>query len=334
MKILIVDDSLSNRNVLESILVEAGYCHIATASSPFEAFNFLSLEDPERAITVDLILMDILMPGMDGIEACSQLKARPHLKDIPVIMITSQKEMGMLDAAFNAGAMDYIVKPLQKVELLARIRSALALKKEMDKRKEREQELLQLTCKLEEAYEQLRQQSSLDGLTEIANRRHFDEYLEVEWKRAQRDHNLISLIMADIDVFKYYNDNYGHQAGDECLRKVAKQMEVVLKRPGDLVARYGGEEFAVILPETDLEGAARVAEEIRTAVEKIAIPHAHSTVSNYITISLGVAASAPSLNSSSDELVNKADQALYRAKQNGRNRVSVSTDYGDSPFDT
>lgn len=323
MKILVVDDSAINRQALQSILAEAGYLHILTVTSPFEAFNMLGFENPEDDIKVDLILMDIMMPGIDGIEACSLIKNHPHLEDIPVIMITSQKELTLLDAAYKAGAADYIVKPVQKVELLARVRSALALKKEMDKRKAREQELLELTRKLEDAYEQLKKQSSLDGLTEIANRRHFDEYLDVEWKRAQRDQMPLSIIMADLDVFKLYNDNYGHQAGDECLRKVAAKMQSVLKRPADLVARYGGEEFAVVLPETELTGATGVGEKLRSAVENLSIPHAYSNVSKYVTISLGVATAFPAPGSSSEELVNKADQALYRAKQSGRNRVYV-----------
>ena len=321
MKILIVDDSAPNRYGLQSILMEADYHNIEMAISPFEAFKLLSFDSPVGYVDVDLILMDILMPGMDGIEACSQIKTRPHLQDIPVIMITSQTELGLLDAAFSAGAMDYIVKPVQKVELLARVRSALTLKKQMDKLKAREQELLEVTRKLEAAYEQLREQSTLDGLTGIANRRHFDEYIEVEWKRAQRDHKPLSLIMADIDVFKSYNDNYGHQAGDECLRKVAARMQLLFKRPGDLVARYGGEEFAAVLPETDLTGAIRVAEKIRNAVEALAIAHAYSIVSKWVTISLGVATAIPTSDSCCEELIKKADQALYRAKQRGRNRV-------------
>ncbi len=134
----------------------------------------------------------------------------------------------------------------------------------------------------------------------------------------------IPIIMADIDVFKYYNDNYGHQAGDVCLQKVAAQMQFVLKRPSDLAARYGGEEFAVILPETDIKGATRVAEKIRAAVEALAIPHAHSSVSEYVTISLGVSTSRPAQAGSRETLVKKADQALYRAKQSGRNRVCIS----------
>ncbi len=324
MKILIVDDSAPNRYGLQSILMEAGYHAIEMATSPFEAFRLLSFDNPAGFVDVDLILMDILMPGMDGIEACSQIKTRPQLQHIPVIMITSQTELGLLDAAFSAGAMDYIVKPVQKVELLARVRSALTYKEQMDNLKAREEELLEVTRKLEVAYEQLRQQSTLDGLTGIANRRHFDEYLDVEWKRAQRDHKTLSLIMADIDVFKNYNDNYGHQAGDECLRKVAARMQLLLKRPGDLVARYGGEEFAAVLPETDLTGAVRVAEKIRTAVEALAITHAYSIVSDRVTISLGVAATIPTYDGCCEELIKKADQALYRAKQRGRNRVCVS----------
>ncbi len=326
MNILIVDDSPLNRYSLHKILKEAGYASVILVSSPFEAFSLLGFHKPEEAIKIDLILMKTIMPEMDGIEACSQIKSRPHLQDIPIIMMTEQKHLGMLEAAFKAGAMDYIVMPVQKVELLARIRSALVLKKEMDQRKAREQELLDLAAKLEAANEQLRVQSSLDGLTGIANRRHFEEYYGIEWKRAQREKKPLSLIMADIDVFKLYNDNYGHQAGDECLKKIAALLQRITKRPGDLVARYGGEEFVIVLPETNLKGAITVAEEIRAAVEALAIPHAHSPFHKYVTISLGVAMAEPKRESCREKLIEAADQALYRAKQNGRNQVYAAAD--------
>ena len=325
MHIIVVDDKLTSLHLLQRLLMESGNYKVTAVDSAFQAFALLGLESPEDAQKADLILMDIFMPGMNGIEACSKIKASPHLKDIPIILMTAQKDTDMLEAAFKAGAMDYILKPLQKVELLARIRSALALKEEMDRRKAREQELLRITRKLEEAYAQLKQLSSLDGLTGIANRRYFDEYFEVEWRRAQREENPFSLIMADIDLFKAYNDNYGHLAGDTCLKQVASCMQSVIKRPGDLVARYGGEEFVVVLPETDLKGATMVAEEMRGAVEALMIPHAHSTVINYITISLGVAMTIPPRDGCREDLIKLADQALYQAKQGGRNRVFASS---------
>ncbi len=170
---------------------------------------------------------------------------------------------------------------------------------------------------------QLKDQSLQDGLTGIANRRRFDEYLKLELKRAWRSQGPLSLVMIDIDAFKPYNDNYGHGAGDECLKQVARVIQAGLKRPSDLAARYGGEEFAVILPETDTKGASALAEELRKTVEALKIPHKHSPVQDHVTVSLGVAAIIPEKDIPAKTIIDAADKALYRAKEKGRNRVAV-----------
>ena len=172
--------------------------------------------------------------------------------------------------------------------------------------------------------ELLQRLSMSDGLTEIPNRRYFDQFLDREWRRAQRMTAPLSIIMADIDFFKYYNDLYGHQAGDVCLKKVAQVLTGCLKRPADLVARYGGEEFVIVMPGTDLKGASSIAETLRTKVEALGILHAKSTVSNWVTISLGVAATIPSSDSTPFNLVQASDQALYEAKHQGRNRIALA----------
>ncbi len=324
MSILIIDDSQESRLLLKSILKAAGYTDVLTAGSAREAFKILNLDDETKAPAyIDLILMDIMMPEIDGIEACKRIKAREHLRDIPIIMITALTDVEILKTAFAAGAMDYIAKPPNKVELLARVRSALRLKHEMDARKAREQELLEVTRQLEEANQILLRLSSLDGLTGIANRRRFDEFLEMEWRRGLRESAPLSLIMLDIDFFKAYNDAYGHQAGDDCLKAVANTLSNTVNRPGDLVARYGGEEFAVILPRTHPEGAVTVAELLRAKVEALKIPHSRSRVSDVVTISLGVSTVVPRSGYSTAALIAAADQALYQAKQEGRNRVRV-----------
>jgi diguanylate cyclase (GGDEF)-like protein len=326
MSILIVDDSRFNLLLLKSILQEAGFSDIQTATSAAEAFRLLGMgdaakPDQDTATDVELILMDVVMPEMDGIEACRRIKAHEKLSDLPVIIVTANTEMNILETAFAAGATDYIPKPLNKVELLARIRNALALKREMDRRKQREKELLEVTRKLEEANRKLEQLSTQDGLTGIANRRQFNRYLAIEWGRAVREQYWLALILIDIDAFKPYNDHYGHPAGDDCLIKVAHILQKTVKRPTDLVARYGGEEFAVILPHTGLEGAAIVAEQMRERVEALKIEHQYARSGKHITISAGVAATLPVQTQDKLNLVQAADQALYQAKRVGGNKV-------------
>ena len=178
-----------------------------------------------------------------------------------------------------------------------------------------------MTHQLAAANETLRQLSFRDGLTGVANRRHFDEQLTVELGRCLRDQDFLSLIMFDIDYFKYYNDYYGHLQGDDCLKKVAAAAEKALQRPGNVLARYGGEEFAIILPQTDSEGAIMMAERIKTNVSDLMIPHARSKCHRFVSISLGVGTMAPGVARTAEELIQLADQALYRAKELGRNQV-------------
>lgn len=326
-KILIVDDSELSRLLLESILRGDGYQDILVAESPAEMFELLAGRSREGVdhSSVDLILMDIVMPEMDGIEATRRLKARNHWRDIPVVMVSVKDEEESLERAFDAGAIDYISKPVSKVELRARVRSILKLKEEMDQRKKRERELLVLTGRLEEANEKLRRLSNLDGLTGIANRRYLDETLPREWRRTTRSRQFISAIMVDIDFFKSFNDTYGHQHGDVCLMSVAQALNKAMRRPADFLARYGGEEFIAVLPETDLEGAMMVAEAMHLNVSGLALEHAGSRVSSYVTVSIGIACLVPDNTSEPSELIAASDQALLRAKREGRNRSKVGS---------
>ncbi|ABZ83174.1 two component diguanylate cyclase [Heliomicrobium modesticaldum Ice1] len=314
MGILIIDDAEDTRLYLQAVLASDGFEVYATASAQ-EALAHL-----QDRPSIDLILLDVIMPGIDGIELCQQIKSDAAWRDVPVIMVTALTNIEDLDRAFAAGAMDYIMKPVKKRELLARIRSALALKTEMDRRKEREEELLRVTAELEEAVRKLQNLSSLDGLTGLANRRRFDEYLASEWKRAIRNGTPISLILFDIDWFKPYNDTYGHIQGDDCLKAIASLMPKVVRRSSDLVCRYGGEEFAVILPDTSQEGALAVAESIREALSEAGIEHRQSPLDR-VTVSVGVATAYPSPSSEPVTLIGYADEALYEAKRQGRNRT-------------
>jgi diguanylate cyclase (GGDEF)-like protein len=175
------------------------------------------------------------------------------------------------------------------------------------------------------ANQRLKRIAYLDGLTQVANRRRFDQHLDKEWRRMSREKSVLSLIMGDIDCFKGFNDRYGHQAGDNCLRLVARTLSRATKRPGDLVARYGGEEFVIVLPNTDLKGAEALAEDIRLLVRRRRIPHEGSTVAKVVTMSLGVASAEPGIHSSPAELIKQADQALYQAKREGRDQVRLAS---------
>ncbi|MBI3966045.1 MAG: diguanylate cyclase, partial [Chloroflexi bacterium] len=274
---------------------------------------------------IDLVLLDLGIPGIDGLEATRRLKASPTWVDIPVIMITGNVEHETLRTAFESGVVDYITKPLNRTELLVRVRSALRLKREMDGRRARERQLLEVMHQLEKANRQLELLSSQDPLTGIANRRQFDAVLEAEWRRASRRRAPLALVFVDVDCFKAYNDSHGHLNGDDCLTRIAATLSGQLRRGGDLAARYGGEEFAIVLSDTDLPGAIQVAEAIRIGVESLAITHSSSHISDRVTVSLGVAALTPDLHDSPRDLVADADAALYGAKRAGRNRTCPFT---------
>lgn len=325
MSILVVDDSPNQRLLLRHLLKKGGFTDVILTESTMEAFEILSPDGGKPAPKIDLILMDILMPEMSGIEACRRIKSIDHLHDIPVIMVTGMSDMQNLEMAFAVGAMDYIIKPVKNIELLARVRSALKLKHEMDERKIRERELVEVTRQLREANRELQRLASLDGLTRVANRRMFDDYIKQEWMRLKREKNPLSLIFCDVDYFKLYNDTYGHQAGDDCLRAVARTISRNIYRPADLVARYGGEEFAVVLPNTETDGALHMAEMIRREIRDLEIVHARSSVNRYVTISLGISSLIPTEKYDHQDLVEVADRALYKAKALGRDRAIMET---------
>jgi diguanylate cyclase (GGDEF)-like protein len=244
----------------------------------------------------------------------------PGMEAVPVIVVTAQQDLGLIRQAFDAGATDFMLKPAREVELQARIRAAAKLRREMTARLEREQELLEMTHKLEGAVMALKALSVVDGLTGIYNRRHFDATLEREWRRHQREGAPLSLLMIDLDHFKGYNDHYGHQRGDSCLRQVAQALKAMLHRPSDMLARFGGEEFVALLPNTPPVGAQALAQRMRQSVEALALPHAPGHDPAWVTISLGTASLVPQRGGESASLVKAADDALYQAKAQGRNR--------------
>ncbi len=291
-RVLVVDDVPANCRVLMESLKSDYEVEIATSGK--QALEMVIVNQP------DLILLDIMMPEMDGYEVCSRLKQDVTLQDIPVIFFTAKNNREDEARGFEWGVVDYIAKPFYIPVVKARIRTHLEQKKKRD-----------LLVKL----------ASVDPLTGIPNRRHFTNVFEVEWRRARRGGTSISLMLMDVDYFKQYNDTYGHSAGDECLRKIAQSLSHSLKRPGDCAARIGGEEFAILLPETDTLGAAIIADRIRLDIEALNIPHAGSKEIGHVTVSAGVATCTPTEEMERQALLNAADEMLYQAKKRGRNQV-------------
>jgi len=323
--VLAVDDSSEARKLYRRLLESTGQVKVLEADSAGAAYAILGIGGSAGIPPpIDLILMDLSMPGTDGIQACRRIKSTPHLTDIPIIVVTARTEFDTLESAFSAGALDYIEKPVNRLELLARVGSLLRLKAEKDARMAREQELLEVKQELEERNQELRHLSSLDGLTGIANRRQFDETLGREWRRGARDSIPLALIMVDIDHFKEYNDRHGHSCGDEILRQVAGLLREVVRRPADLAARYGGDEFAILLPATEAAGAQILAEKLRAGAAELRLPIEEGGSLPKLTLSIGVAAAHSSHHhATAESLLLAADAALYRAKRGGRNRVVV-----------
>jgi diguanylate cyclase (GGDEF)-like protein len=294
-KILIADDQPSNILVLHELF--SAQCDVFMATNGMQAIEVCQAELP------DLILLDVVMDDIDGHEVCRRLKADPSTSTIPIIFITSQNQEADEVFALGLGAVDFIMKPINSVIVRARVRTHLTLKLQGDL---------------------LRASAFLDGLTGVCNRRKFDEDLLTNWRQCLREKAPMSLILLDIDYFKRYNDRYGHQSGDSCLKWVAKVLSETLRRPYDTVARYGGEEFACILPNTELEGAVRMAEAMLARIRELGIEHLGSDVDRVVTASMGVATLVPTYTLGSEALLAAADTQLYEAKRTGRARVCAA----------
>jgi diguanylate cyclase (GGDEF)-like protein/PAS domain S-box-containing protein len=409
--ILIVDDAPDNLGVLRAMMLRQGY-------QTFVATSGDRALDIAQRVKPDLILLDVVMPGIDGLETCRRLKAHPATARIPVIFMSARGDTEDIVAGFDTGAADYIAKPLRLEEVSARVRAQLRLRSTSDTQSEQADRLRMIVNSMDQgllivegcgrvqyanpacdrylgyapeelvgkslkdllnctepgccegldamAYgtrevqirhrdgglramdltmtpmhaadglfvallhdithhkqseDALQRAAMLDPLTKIANRRHFDAFLEKEWQRAIRNAQPLSLVVLDVDHFKLYNDTLGHAAGDVCLQKVAQALQDHAARPTDLAARYGGEEFVLLFAETPAENAARLAEMIRAAVLALEIPNPRSTTSTWLTVSVGVATIVPTQLDEIENLFVCADRAMYAAKAGGRNRV-------------
>lgn len=311
MKVLIVDDSATIRVGLRGLVERMGHS-VIEAEDGSEALKSYAQDRP------DLVLIDVVMPVMDGYDAARQMRQSRPDEWVPIIFLSSKEADQDLDRAIEAGGDDYLVKPVSFVVLNAKIRALQRIESTRAK-------LMETSRELAAANRELENLSRQDSLTGIANRRCLDAYLLSEMKRASRERQAISLILADVDYFKAFNDFYGHQAGDDCLRHVGLALKSVVRRPADLAARYGGEEFAMVLPVTAMEGAVDVAKSLARAIEVMSIPHARSGVSGTVTISQGIASLIPAHDTKPEIIIELADHALYQAKQQGRNRYVVST---------
>ncbi|MBF0147425.1 MAG: diguanylate cyclase [Magnetococcales bacterium] len=292
-KILIVDDEKINIDILDGLLKPFYKTVVAKDGSQ-------ALKRLEKPPLPDLILLDVVMPGMDGYEVCRRVKNNLLTREIPIIFVTGQAEERHEALGFQVGAVDYISKPLSPLITLARVKNHVELKRRGD---------------------MLEQMAVLDALTGIANRRRFNEFLEYEWERSLRYRHPLSLILMDIDFFKRYNDHFGHAKGDECLVKVARAIAEAMPRTVDLACRYGGEEFACILPETHVDGAGIVAHRILANCRNLHLPHPRSDAGELVTLSLGTSTLIPAHDVCREDLIEMADRALYWAKNHGRNQV-------------
>ncbi|WP_273596114.1 GGDEF domain-containing response regulator [Roseateles koreensis] len=290
--VLIVDDQAAVLQTLYQLFKDTYEVFVATSGA--QALSRAKVNPP------DLVLLDMVMPGMTGMEVCRQLKEDPETQNIPVIFLTGNCSVDDEARALDAGAADFISKPFNPRIVSVRVNTQLRLKAKSDL---------------------LRRIARTDALTGLGNRRHFNSTLFKEWRRCARNSLPISLVFIDVDFFKRFNDIYGHPMGDYCLSSVASAMKSRMWRPADLLARFGGEEFVCLLPETPLKGAIHKAQELEAAVRDLAISHEGSSVAPVVTISLGVAAALPAQGDDPETLIDAADRMLYESKAGGRGQV-------------
>lgn len=302
MKILLVEDSATLRFAMRNYIIDAGHEPLLARSGE-EALQLL------ENTPVDMIIMDVEMPGLNGFETTRLIREWLAGHWIPIIFLTGLNEDEDYREGIEAGGDDYLIKPVSFMIIKAKIRA-------MERIAEMRDQLNQLNAELEAL-------SQLDSLTQIYNRRTFNELAQAQWALAKRHQQSISALMIDVDHFKLYNDHYGHPAGDACLKKVSHAIKNCLQRSADILGRYGGEEFVVLLPDTDARGALRVAQAISEALENCQIRHDVSPTHNFVTASIGGATCMRTTGHDLEELIKNADRSLYKAKRAGRNRSWV-----------
>ncbi len=300
--ILIIEDNPQDLRLLSNLVKDQGNIIFSTTGK--EGLSLASQRIP------DLILLDVELPDMEGFAVCKQIKANLDCHEIPIIFVTSHRSDHYEVLALESGAVDYITKPFNPPIVGARVKTHLTLKKQSDL---------------------LHSLAEIDGLTEVYNRRFFDQRAQEEWKRHMRQGQSLAIAIMDVDKFKEFNDHFGHTQGDICLKAIASTLKHCTRRPGEFAARYGGEEFICLLPNTNLKNAVKFGQFVCEKITALAIPHPYSDVSDSITLSVGVAATIPNVEISVSELITAADEALYLAKHSGRNCVRDTSQCNPAP---
>ena len=326
VRVLLVDDQRIIAEAIRRMLADQEDIeyHFVTDAN-------LAVAEAER-LQPTVILQDLVMPDIDGFALIERYRASAQLANVPVIVLSAKEDPTLKAHGFAVGANDYLVKLPDRLELLARLRYHSASYINAVQRDQAFHFLRESQRQLAEANVELARLAALDSLTGIANRRRFDDVLRAEWQRGQREKAPLSLLMCDIDCFKQYNDQFGHPAGDLCLKKVAAVLTEHLKRPADLAVRYGGEEFAILLPDTDGDGARTIGEACRKHLAALAMA-SPGVDGGVVTMSFGICTIIPSPDSTPDALIARADRALYAAKSGGRNRVEIA-EANDDPTPT
>ena len=315
IRVLLVDDQALIGEAVRRALAREADLQFLYCGNPADALQTAEEFKPT------VILQDLVMPGIDGLALVRRYRANAATQNVPIVVLSTKEEPTVKSEAFAVGASDYLIKLPDAIELIARVRHHSRAYINQLQRDEAYRALHESQRKLLEINNELQRLTNVDGLTGLSNRRYFNDYSGPQWKLAIREQRPISILMVDVDNFKKYNDTYGHLAGDEVLKSIGAAMLQSFARPTDLPARFGGEEFVVLLPATPVESLETVGERLRRNVDELNIPHAASAVCDHVTISVGAAATVPNPADALTDLIEVADQALYEAKESGKNRV-------------
>ncbi len=327
--ILLVDHEGEVRDRIAELLtvqVQAQVIAVASGQDALEQLGLLERRLSARAAAklaaVAMVISELDLPDLSALELCRRIRLTARVRELPFIVLSALGEEQVLASAFEAGASEFLCKPVRPVELVVRVRAALRTSRARTRSDEKVKRLAGVARRLQRVTQDLQSMVCVDALTALANHHHVETILRSTWNQALRSGRCTAVLLVDIDGFHAYNEAHGHLTGDDCLKRIAKALALALRRPGDLAGRWGGEEFVAVLPETDSNGAQVIGERLRAAVEHLRLPHGAPGWGPVVTVSVGYAAAVPSAQSGPEELLAEADAALYRAKAAGRNQVA------------